>query len=152
MMKVNVRKGNLIKKKKKGWIKVIEAFLAIAMFGAALFMIIQSDLIQTNEREFIEEKQADLLMEIQMNSTLRDEVILATDFSIDSNDTAFSNPLKDYLKENKIPRGECFLKICLPDDDCLIENEEDEVYTKEVFITTGLGVYNPKKLKYFCFF
>lgn len=140
------------KKKKRAWIKVIEAFLAIAMFGAALFMIIQSDFIKSNDRSFIEEKQKDILTGIQLNDSLRNEVFLATDFSLNSNDSDFSSKLKIYLDNNEIHGRDCFLKICEINSSCMIENENSEVYAKEVFISASDSGYNPKKLKIFCFF
>lgn len=144
---------NLVnKRKKRAWIKVIEAFLAIAMFGGALFMIIQSDFIKSNDRSFIEEKEKDILTGIQLNDSLREEVFLTTNFSLSSNDSEFSSKLKIYLDNNEIPRRDCYLKICEIDSPCIIENENDEVYAKEVFLTASNSKYNPRKLKIFCFF
>lgn len=94
---MELRKLN--KKNKKGWIKIIEAFIAIGLFTGILFLIIESEPFRTYERDFFETRQTEILNSIQNNDTLRNDVFSVTDFGLTSEDSAFPESLTNfYLK------------------------------------------------------
>ncbi|NCN51471.1 hypothetical protein GW931_00465 [archaeon] len=135
---------------KKGFIKVVEAFLAILMLLGIIFLVVQSNNVNDKQRTFIEKKEQEILMNIQVNNTLRQLILEETEFDIDSENDTFIPELKPYVN-GTVLGAECFLKICLIDDTCNLNKEIDNsVYIKEVLITSSLDLYNPRKLRIFC--
>lgn len=136
---------------KKGWIKIVEAFIAIGLFAGLLFLVIENDPVREYEREFIEMKQNEILNGIQINNSLRNEVLSISNFDLSSNDSAFSNPLTNYLSDNLFSDLNCYLKVCSTDMSCLLaESSNEEIYAKDVIITSTLDEYSPQRLKMFC--
>jgi len=139
------------KKNKKGWVEVVEAFMAIVFLLGVIFMIIGSDKIQRTDNVFHEGAEHDILLKLQANETLRQEVISQSDFTIDSNDTGFSAVIKNFLDENTIYGSTCYTKICDSVGECNIDRDlEGDVYTSDVLITSSLTTYSPRKVKMFC--
>ena len=144
------RYGNIIKDK-KGWIKVIEAFIAIALFTGMLFLLLQGDPLRQEKKDFIELKQREILSAIQINDTLRNDILNFSDFELDSNDTEFPESLRNFIDENMYSNIKCYLKICLIDSSCEIMSDASlEVYAKDILITSTLTTYTPRRLKMFC--
>jgi len=146
---MKIRKIN--KKNKKGWIKVVEAFMAIVFLIGVIYMVIGSGKFKEETSGLYEEKEYEVLLKIQTNETLRQEIVSQTDFTIDSNDTGFSDMIKDFLDLNKIPGATCYTKICGSMEDCVIDrNLEGNVFTSEILITNSITTYSPRKVKMFC--
>jgi len=139
------------KKNKKGWIKIIEAFISILFLIGVVAIIIQSDNFSSKERPTLEKKQVEILNSIELNETLRIEVLNSTNYTINSNDPAFSTKLKNYIDTIYFDSAECFLMVCSTNGSCDTTIEKDEMYTKSVLITSTITEYNPKKLKIFCY-
>lgn len=143
--KINFPKG------KKGWIKIIEAFISILFLIGVVAIVIQSDNFYSKEEPILEKKQIEILNGIQLDKTLRAEVLATTDYTINSTDPGFSSKLKNYLDNNPISNTGCFLKVCLVDSSCTTNVVKDEMYTKSVLITSTLSEYNPKRIQIFCY-
>lgn len=138
------------KKSKRGWIKIIEAFVSILFLIGVVAIVIQSDNFYSKEEPILEKKQTEILTGIQMNESLRGEVLTTADYMNSTNPT-FSTALKSHLSLTPINNAECYLVVCPASSECGSETSEDELYSKSVLITSTLSTYNPKKVKIFCY-
>lgn len=133
---------------KKGWIKVLEAFISIVLLLGLLFVI-----VNTQERKNSDEihmiKIERIIEDIRINETLRNEIIIQSNLPIHSNQSGFSQTLKNFI-ESKNYDG-CSMGICESNDSCdLLENIKGEVFTKESFFVGNDEMFSPRKLKIFC--
>lgn len=138
------------KKNKKGWIKVVEAFIAIMMLLAIVFVIINNNDLRTEDKYHMENRAAEILRSIQFNDSLRAMILSETNFSRDSIDPGFPLDIAKYAN-NSLAGTLCYLRICNSTSLCDTTREfDDEIYAKEILITSDLTEYNPRKLKIFC--
>lgn len=139
------------KKNKKGWIKVVEAFIAIIFLVGVIFLVVSSEKFKKQEPNLYEEMAYEVLFDMQINDTIRKEIISQTDFDIDSNSTGFSAVLRDYLKLHEISGADCYTKVCSAIGDCLIDRDFDgDIFVSEILITSSVDSYSPRKVKMFC--
>lgn len=138
----------MVEKNKKGWIKIIEAFMAISMLLIVLFIVIG----ETNPREdytsIIEKANLDTLNNLERNETFRAEILGLTP---PSNELDFSITLNDYLDSKQLPSTNCTYQVCNPTSECLISKDfADETYSSEILIFSTKDNYDPKKFKIYC--
>jgi hypothetical protein len=146
-----VRK-NLLKKNKKGWIKIVEAFVSVLLLMGILLIVIGNENIKKNDGTIVREKENEILNEIAINQTLRSEVLNQQSLPINSNDESFSLILNEYLNNSLSDRMHCLLSICLNGDECLgYINIEENTYVEQSLITTNMNTYSPRILKIFCY-
>lgn len=141
---------------KKGWIKIVEAFLSVIMIVSILMLILSRD--YTKEKDFSEEiyeKEETILREIQFNSLLRKDILKTPESDLPINWEDF------YLKgvgeiRNKIEDKEpvyldCKAKICKIEDDCSFNaGIFKNVYASSIPLFADFEIYNPRQLKLFC--
>jgi len=133
------------KKDVKGWIRILEAFLAIMIIMGSLLIIISRQPKNIGVSDDIYEKQRQILEIISKNETLRTEVLFG-----DSN----SLVLNDVVKKLSPVSWNYSLNICALNEICpnLANNGNyisTDVYATEILITSNLTEYAPKKLKLF---
>ncbi len=136
-------------KNKRGWIKILEAFLAILLI-AAVSLIVLNKMQQEDLGVYSKITDLEILMlrEIELNSTLRSEVLATT------GETDWDN--FPTLTQNRIGVKtpsflDCRAKICLTNTVCQLQNpNEKNVYAKTALISSEGSVFNPKVLKIFC--
>ncbi|MCR4327802.1 MAG: hypothetical protein NUV46_04450 [Nanoarchaeota archaeon] len=141
----------LKKTNKKGWIKIVEAFLAIVILLGFLMVIITQYKYSNEERILIRENNAAILKNIEKDILLRD-LVLSVALPSNSNEPGFPEELKTSLDERMFPGEVCVLNICEIESDCSILDIEKEVYSSEIFIFSGTSEYLPRKLKVSCNF
>ncbi len=137
-------------KNKHGWIRVVEAFVAILLVLGAVLMLI--DKRQTEEKDIsseIYEFEIALLKEIATNSSLRADVLNAGSLPVEYN--SLSGEIKNKI-ENRTPYYlNCTAKICEIDDACVLNfSSGSDVYVQSTVISANLQVYSPRQLKLFC--
>jgi len=151
----------MVTKNKKGWIRIIEAFIAIILIWSVMLIIISGSLTERKDSShLIYNKQVLILREIQLNDTLRDDILNIDQESLpignlgDYSDTNpdFPNSIQNILTEKIPPFLRCEAQICLPEDDCnFLRNVQiQEKYSQEALIFTRTNEYNPRKIKLFC--
>lgn len=139
-----------LKKNKRGWIKVVEAFMAIMMLLSIVFIIINSNYLRSEDKSHIESRAAEILRSIQFNDSLRSMVLNETNFSRDSLDLGFPIEIAEYANSS-LTGIMCYFRICNSTELCDASREfDDEIYAKDILIITDLTEYNPRKLKIFC--
>lgn len=133
---------------KRGWIRIVEAFIAILLIMGVILIIIngQRGIVEMSGGVF--DFQTGLLKEIQFNDTLRSS-ILSTSGEVEWED--FPQDLMDKVSDRTLPSLECVAKICSPESECVIPQQENiSVYAESVLISSNLNTYKPRKLKLFC--
>ena len=114
------------------------------LFIAGIFLVVIDKDTPEDFSQEIHEKEQGILREIQLNNSLRENIL---SFSIGSLPIEWES-----LPEGLIPSYlECKSKICKTDEDCILsEPVNKSIYTQEVIISSTLETYNPRKLKIFC--
>lgn len=137
---------------KKGWIKIVEALVSILLLIGIILIVISYQTSIKEPHPTIEEKELEILNNIEINQTFRSEILLETTIPINSTDNNFPTALKNYLNESTPEALNCTLKICATNSTCLYENNFDEdVFAKEILIIANKDIYNPRILKIFCY-
>ncbi len=140
----------MLKSGKRGWIKVVEAFMAIMMLLTIIFVIINVNSFASNERSDIEKDAFEILMLIANNDSLRELILNTSSFPEDSTDPLFPSKIRDFSKMSPA-NVECYFRICQINEECLAtQKSENEIYAKDILITNSMEIYNPKKIKIFC--
>lgn len=134
---------------KRAWTRIIEAFFAIVLISGVFLVAIGSKYESRDFSSEINEKELEILREIELNNSLR-EVIL-DESSLPVNWSEFDSNLKTKITERVPGYLECNAKICELEDDCsLNENLNHEVYAQSIKIFADREKYKPRKLKLFC--
>ena len=141
----------MVNKNKRGWIRIVEAMVAILLISGFLILILDN---QDNGQKDISKKvylvENAILREVQLNQTYREYILGIEETSVEFN--AFDTNLKTHI-ESRIPNYlNCTGKICDFDLDpvCNIDSLEENIYVQSVMIATDGTTYEPKLLKIFC--
>lgn len=139
---------------KKGWTRIVEAFVAILLIVIVLILVIN---VQDNGNQTVAQRiyseELSILKDIQLTPSLRTEILGATNLPLNWDDFD-SNGLTDV--ENKINEKtpsylNCVASLCLLDDACIIEEDIlSDIYVQQISINADLDTYSPRKLKLFC--
>jgi hypothetical protein len=142
----------MVMNNKKGWIRIIEALVAILLIAGFLSLII----VDTgNGEKDISSKaysaENAILREVQLNSSYRN-YILTVDDSIELEDPGFDEDLRDHISSRYPMYLECTSKICDLDTDpvCNIVSLDENIYVRSIIIAANQDDYDPKILKLFC--
>lgn len=144
---LRLKPGKNKMKNKKGWIKIVEAFISI-MLVASIFLIVLNKGPENKDDDFsrIHEAEIAILREIQLDNGLRNEILDAQESSLPIEWNGFpAEKVPNYL--------DCVAKICDVDDSCMLQNPpQTDIYSESVIISTTLQtvVFDPRQLKLFC--
>jgi hypothetical protein len=139
-----------IMSEKRGWIRIVEAFVAILLITGVVLILVGEGNIKNNSESKIYTEQGYILQKIQSNDTLRTEVLNATSLPKEWNAPDFPPSIKGLINFEKPGYAECEGKICSIEDNCILSEKETEVYARDILITSNLTFYSPRKLKLFC--
>ena len=143
-----------MKKNKKGWIRIVEAFVAILLIaGVLLTLINQGYIAGKNPAEKIYSFQLYTLREIELNDDLRNIIlnIPNKNLSLESDNSNFPPEIKNLIYSRMPNYLECKSKICPAEEICSLEKYvEKNVYAQAVIISANLTLYAPRQIKIFC--
>ena len=142
-------------KNKRGWIRIVEAFVGILLIAGVVLVVIEQD--QT-EREDASSRaytsMISILREIELDNSLRSEMVNIQDSSLPVEWSEFniSAPQTRARITGKTPGYlECVGQICSTNDACLLaQNQEKTIYAESAVISSTIQSYNPRLLKLFC--
>lgn len=146
-------------KNKKGFVKIIEASIAVLIIASILLILINQNVSQTEDiEERIYDIQDSVFREIQLNDSLREEIVNVEDSDLPVEWEEFDDGIVPELEgiknkiETRIPSNlECVAKLCNPSNNCeLNEDIEENVYSRDLILAATLETYNPRRLKLFC--
>ena len=137
-------------KNKSGLIRIIEAFAMILIITGILLTVLNKGYISKSDNsEKIYEIEQAILREIQLNNSLRNEILALEDLPIEWENFPL-NVKNEIISEAPI-NFECDAQICNLNDLCSLNKEiEKEIYVQKTIITANLEKYSPRKLKIFC--
>jgi len=130
---------------KRGWIKIVEAFIGIMLIMVVLLIVVTQGYTKTNESSKIYEQEVGVLRDIELNKSLRQEVLNAEMGGEipDEIETKINNDIPTYLN--------CIAKICDIREECNMGEEiEKDIYVQSIFIAGNLNTYSPRQLRLFC--
>jgi len=134
---------------KKAWIRIVEAFVAILLISVFLLIILNQDYVEKKDfSSEIYENQVGILTEIQLNSSLREEILNFETLPVEW--VNFPENIKIKISEKQLDFLTCEAKICEISDECLEEYEGKNIYAKSVMIVANSETYSPRVLKLFC--
>jgi len=142
---------------KHGWIKIVEAFVAIILIVVVLLIVIQQGYIGDRDRSSeVYEIESNILREIELNDNLRQEILGLT---LKETPVNASQNVIDFM-ESRVPAHlGCVARVCQIDRVCFMEpgTTTEDVYSQLVSInaetaTPGSEEYSPRKLQMFCWF
>ncbi|MCX6749231.1 MAG: hypothetical protein NTW17_00600 [Candidatus Pacearchaeota archaeon] len=147
----------LKKTNKRVWIRIVETFAAILIIaGITLLVIGRNNSKEENLSSKAYNDEISMLGEIQLNSTVRDEIIGIDASNLPVEWTGFdtaANITKAKINESTPSYLECIGKICSTNSSCLYTGTnlpEKSIYSQSVVISANLETYSPKLLKLFC--
>tara|TARA_Y100000310_G_scaffold344913_1_gene460486 strand:+ start:15335 stop:15775 length:441 start_codon:yes stop_codon:yes gene_type:complete len=139
-------------KKEHGWIRIVEAFAMILLIAGIFLIILDKDSPESISQEIYEKEQG-ILREVQLNDSLREDILNLNigSLPVEWNDTNFPQNLKDKIISKTPSYLNCEAKICKTDNNCVLSESKDEnTYTQEVLIASTINTYSPRKIKLFC--
>lgn len=138
---------------KKGWVRIVEAFVAILFIAMIVLIVIEQDQNKSEDTgSIIYSSVISIARDIQLNSSLRGEIVDVSSLPLEWSE--FNTQVPQTLERitNKTPSYlECQAKICATNDACLLsQNQDKEVFAESVIISSTINEYNPRILKIFC--
>jgi len=143
---------NRIIKNRKGWIEIVEVFIAILLLTGILLLTIKEKYPRENETALeIAEIEYTILRDIELNNTLRAEILSVTPpvewVNFNTNLAKVKNKIETMPPSNL----ECAAKICNLTDICILEEFSGRsIYAESVVISADINTYSPRQLKMFC--
>ena len=141
-------------KNKRGWIEIVEAFVAVMLVAAFLLILLNNS---NNEKENfsyeVYQIQISILREIQTNDTFRTDIASVPEpLPIKWTDTRFPQDLKDRIISRTPSYLECVANICNSTEVCTLDEEiNKDIFSEFVTISATVGegeVY--RRLNLFC--
>lgn len=140
--------------KKKGWIRIIEAFFAILLVIIILILVVnKQDTQKKDNSPIIYNSEIFIIRSVQLNNTIRKDILNVNDATlpINSDNESFLQNVKQEIILKTPGYLTCDVQICKVDSICNYwKNINKEIYAQSTLITATLKDYNPKKLKLFC--
>jgi len=138
--------------KKKGWIRIVEAFIAILLIAGVLLIVINKGYIGTKDISLkVYDAEISMLREIELNTELRKEILILSPLPVNWKSEKFPSSVKNLIINKKPNYLECEAKICDLIGICFLDTYiEEDVYSQAVAITASLEYYKPRQLKLFC--
>ncbi len=137
-------------KNKRGWIRIVEAFIAVLLIAGVVLIILDKGYLKKEDiSPEVYDAELKILKEIQLNNTLRENILTASPLPV--NWSNFPQSVKNKII-NDIPSYlNCSAKICGIEDICTIDgNLGKDIYAQSVIITTTLTELDYRQLKLFC--
>ena len=147
--------GIKIEKEKRGWIRIVEAMIAIILIAAVVLIAIsQSQRLNPDISEKVYTAENSMLTQVQLNSSARAEILNVSGSGLPLLWSGFPSLLPntwEIINQSTLGSMQCEGQICLTSDPCLLGNPPGKtIYAQSVIIAANLTVYNPRLLKVFC--
>ena len=130
-------------KNKKGWIEVLESFIAILLIAAVVLLVTNKN---SSKQEDISGDVYDIelliLREIETNDTLRSSVLSQDDSALplEWERPNFPEDLKQKINSRIPSYLDCVAKICQMNAPCsLSDKSSKDIYVQSVSITKNIG-------------
>ncbi|MFA4952999.1 MAG: hypothetical protein WC584_02145 [Candidatus Pacearchaeota archaeon] len=137
---------------KRGWIRIVEAFVAILLILGVLLIVINKGYIGKKDiSKQVYDAEISILREIELNDNSRKEILSLT---LDEKGVVVTEENLPNIYQTIMERSpeylECNARVCELDKICIIENIDKDVYAQAVAISATNEIYKPRQLKLFC--
>ena len=137
---------------KGGFLRILEAFIAILIIAGAMTFIYVKEIPGKNQREDILNLERIILETITNDAQLRQAVLngFGNTESAEGNRTLINSTIAKL-----VPQGYTFLfKICNLDEICGLDQRssfytKNEIYSERSSVSSTLETYDPKKIRLF---
>lgn len=154
-------------KNKRGWMKIVEAFVSILLVVGVLLIVINKGYIGRDISTEIYDAELSILRGVQVDEILRNNILISnrSGYNHLSNESALPIPwnefddneerilqgVKDKISEQVPDYLACIARICELNDECILGTQtEGEIYTQHITIVANYQVFSPRQLKLFC--
>lgn len=142
-------------KNKRGWIKILEVFIAIMLISGIMVVIVnQANKGKEFERSKVLDIEERILRELQLNDSVRSSILELDEESLPKdnlNGDNFPETISNEMEKVKPYYLECYVNICDITSSCNIEiNKDKEIFADSIGFFANEDIYNPRKLKLFC--
>ena len=149
-----VKTRNIVKCK-KGWIRLVEVFVAIVLLASVLLLVsTKNSSYDTSLQDQIYKKEAAMLRDIELNNTLRTQILSIPQGSLPLEWEGLTSQLDEVSSRITLlaPANlECRAKLCTLNDACIMNwATEGDLYARSAVIAADLNTYSPRQLKLFC--
>ncbi|MBU1252529.1 MAG: hypothetical protein KJ905_03735 [Nanoarchaeota archaeon] len=139
----------MVIKNRKGWIKIVEAAIAIILLASVVIIVIGN--MNVGKSDFssrVHNDEISILRGIELDNSLRSEVV-ATSGKVEWANLPAGTKAKIIAETPSYLT--CEAKICSPESSCLLAGSPDgNVYTEGIIINSDVEEYEPRALKIFC--
>jgi hypothetical protein len=129
-------------KNKRGWIKIVEAVLAVLLLSVFLVFVYIRHSDGVDIGEYVYRLERSILVDIEKNNTLRGDVL-----------SERKDRLNDFADSRISEAFDFSFEICSFSEICGLKSREypidKNIYADSVLITSTLEEYEPKQLKLF---
>ena len=127
-----------MRKDKKGILRILEAFIAIALIAGVLIVLYTQTIRKPQIADDVYRTERVILDEVAGRADLRSAVL--------NNNTA---PIESFVA-GRIPAGFSYsIRICRVEEICELPAYNKDTYASERVISSTLAEFKPKKLKIF---
>ena len=139
-------------KNKRGWIRVLEVFIALLMITSVSLVAINREYksksdVSTN----ILEIENSILRNIQLDDNIREYILELNAADLPLELKKFNADLKTKIEGGVPSYLECDAKICEIGDACeIVTASEKDAYIQSVILTANRDNFNPTVLKLAC--
>ena len=96
----------MLRKNRRGWIRIVEAFTAILILaGIVLIVVGNQGIKKPDNSEQIRNSEISILREVQLNETLRTEILSVSGQVEWSNFSTYAPKTKSYIEEERPNSG-----------------------------------------------
>ena len=145
-------------KNKRGWIKIVEAFISILIIISVVLIVYDGGSTKTEDLSSqVYPIERAILKEVEFDSNLRESILevptdkLPLDWEkLEENGLA---GVKEKINGKVVSNLNCVAKVCALDENIcdLKEYIEKDVYAQSISIVANSDIYSPKQLKIFCY-
>ena len=145
-------RGKSQMKNKKGWLNIVESFVAILLVTVVFLVMFEKNRLSNDDiSNRVYETENNILGGIQINDSLREDIISMGNESLPLEYQYFPADLKHEINSSIPSYLECEGKICILNENCELSNEQEKsVYAKSTIISSTMQEYSPRQLKIFC--
>lgn len=144
--------SEIFQKNRKGWIRIVEVFVAMLLMTGILFVILEGRyLAKMNSMDEVYEAEITILRDVELNNNLRSEILNAN-LPVEEEDFGTSLPNTETRINELVPADiECEAKLCELTEVCVLNDvDKEHIYAEAVVIAADVNTYNPRQLKLFC--
>lgn len=156
-MKTRTKVPHLLEHKKmnrRGWIRVVEAFLSVLLIAMVLVIIMNNQNIKAEDvSSGVYNYEIYIMRNIELNNSLRNDIMGVNESNLPSNwgNSSFPASVKNKIQNLTLSSLFCEAQICQTNSSCDFWQEiKNNIYTQRVFISSSNQIYNPRQLKLFC--